>query len=150
MAIVRLIYFSDFRIDVKNGQMSQKITEIIDVSERNNAAKGITGALVFDRNWFVQVLEGAMDDVWETFKTIERDPRHVNIRFVEMITVPSRRFSDWRMGCAERVTQHDAVFAPYLYDGRFEPANMSGDMIVSMMVDLSSKCFVPPFSSRAR
>ena len=143
MAIVRLIYFSKVQADTDICQIS----EILEASERNNAARGLTGALVFDSEWFVQVLEGRLDDVWATYKVIERDPRHANISFVEMVTVPSRRFGDWRMGCAERSAKHDAVFAPYLYDGRFQPANMAGDTILSMMVDLSSSCFVRPPTS---
>ena len=144
MAIVRLIYFSDFCIELDSGTMSQQLSDILDASERNNAANGVTGALVFDSKWFVQVLEGKLDDVWSTYKKIERDPRHANVSFVEMVTVPSRRFGDWRMGCAESLAKHDAVFAPYLYGGRFVPANMAGDTILSMMMDLSSGYFARP------
>lgn len=146
MALVRLIYFSEFGLDLNRAPMIQQLCEILDASERNNAANGITGALAFDSEWFVQVLEGALDDVWATYKRIELDPRHANIRFVEMATVPSRRFGDWRMGCAE-LAKHEAVFAPYLHSGRFKPATMSGDKIVSMMMDLSSGCFARPSKS---
>jgi hypothetical protein len=85
------------------------------------------------------LLEGTLDDVWSTYKRIELDPRHANIRFVEMVTVPSRRFGDWWMGCAERVTKHEAVFAHYLYNGQFVFANMASEMILYMMEDLSSR-----------
>jgi hypothetical protein len=56
-----------------------------------------------------------------------------------MVTVPSRRFGDWWMGCAERVTKHEAVFAHYLYNGQFVFANMASEMILYMMEDLSSR-----------
>ncbi len=142
MAIVRLIYLSDFLLDLKRGVMLEQLADILDASNRNNSANGITGALVFDKKWFVQVLEGSLEAVWATYKRIEHDPRHANVRFVEMLAVPSRRFCDWRMACAERIAQTEAVFAPYLLDGRFEPANMGGNMILSMMLDLSLGGFV--------
>lgn len=146
MSLVRLIYFSECRMERKNSPVLQQLNEILDASERNNAANAITGALIFDAKWFVQLLEGTLDDVWATYKRIEMDPRHDNVRFVEMVTVPSRRFGDWCMGYGERAARHEAVFAPYLYEGRFVPANMSGGMILSMMLDLSSS-FVRPSST---
>ncbi len=138
MTIVRLIYFSELSIDAKNGSMIDQINKILVSSQKWNQIKNITGALIFDSKWFVQVLEGDLDEVWNLYRKIESDPRHVNSRFVEMVTVPSRRFSDWSMGYAERSEQSAAVFAPYLYDGKFEPAFMSGDRIMSLMVDVSS------------
>lgn len=146
VAIVRLIYFSEVRIEREQGLLIEQLNKILDASKRNNAANNISGALVFDTEWFVQALEGRLDDVWATYKRIGVDPRHANIRFVEMVTVPSRRFGNWCMGCGERAAKHDAVFAPYLYEGKFRPANMSGDMILSMMEDLSSCFFGPPSS----
>ncbi len=147
MSLVRLIYISDVRIDLKNGPMLAQLRDILDASDRNNSAYGITGGLVFDSESFVQVLEGTLESVWSTYKRIERDSRHDHVKFVEMSAVPSRRFGDWFMGCAERVSQHDEIFAPYLYRGRFEPAYMPAGMIMSLMSDLSARCFAPPTTS---
>lgn len=138
MAIVRLIYFSEFRVDINKGTMLLQVNDILDSSRRNNYKNNITGALVFDDNWFIQVLEGAPDDVWTLYKKIELDRRHANIQFLEMRSVPTRRFGNWLMGFAERVGKHAAIFAPYLYNGKFEPSYMTSELILSLMLDLSS------------
>ena len=147
MATVRLIYFSEICIDNENIPMIEQLNQILDAAQKFNSTKNITGALIFDNKWFVQVLEGTLEDVWALYKKIELDPRHVNIRFVEMLTVPSRRFSHWSMGYAERTEQSAAVFAPYLYDGKFEPAYMASERIMSLMVDVSSSFDRPSASA---
>ena len=138
MTLARLIYFSENKIKASKGQVLENLNEILDAANRNNQAQGITGALVFDSHWFVQVLEGERDDVWSAFVRIERDPRHTNVQFVEMAAVLTRRFGDWWMGCVQRADELDAVFAPYLFSGQFRPDFMSGATILSLMLDVST------------
>ncbi len=137
MDILRLVYFSQYRVDPSRGPVFSQLNQIIDSSNRNNKARNITGALLFDSNWFVQCLEGALTDVWGTFQRIEHDHRHANICFLEMTKIPSRRFGNWWMGDARRTPENAALFAPYLYNGRFVPDNMAPDVIVSLLIDLT-------------
>jgi hypothetical protein len=147
MTLTRLIYFSESKIDAANGQILHSLNNILDAANRNNQAQGITGALVFDIRWFVQLLEGPRDSVWSAFVKIERDPRHTNVQFVEMAAVPTRRFGDWWMGCTQRVDDLDAVFAPYLFDGQFRPDCMGATMLHSLMLDLSAGCLIRSFAT---
>ena len=137
MDIVRLIYFSEYRIDPSKGPVFTQLTEILDASNRNNQAKNITGALLFDNNWFVQCLEGALNDVWTTFQRIEQDHRHANVSFLEMAKIPSRRFGNWWMWGAQKTEENAALFEPYLYNGRFMPDNMAPNVILSLLMDLA-------------
>jgi hypothetical protein len=75
--------------------MSHQVDEILRVSTINNEARAITGSLIFDRDWFVQVLDGRLEDVWGTFRHIFPDSRHTDVRFVEMLAVPHRLFGNW-------------------------------------------------------
>jgi hypothetical protein len=136
MSLVRLCYVSQNRVDFRKGSMISQLGDVLDAAERYNARHGITGALVFDRDWFVQVLEGQLHAVWAVFDRLARDKRHSNIRFVEMKEACSRRFGDWWMGCAERNARTEPAFLPYLSDGRFAPMTMSADAILSLLLDL--------------
>jgi len=137
MAVQRLAYFSSFGLEPGRGYLIRQLNDILRVSNRNNQTKGITGALIFDMNWFVQVLEGDRDVVWSVFQKIERDERHRDVKLVEFVTVPGRYFGNWWMGCAEFNEDLAATFRPYLRNGQFHPPDMSALEILSLMVDLS-------------
>ncbi len=137
MTCTRLIYISRSRISLSNGSIIGLINDILSASNRNNQADDITGALIFDSNWFVQVLEGQRDKVWSRFKKIEQDPRHTDVIPIDISMVPGRRFGKWWMGCVERSSGNEAVFTRYLREGRFEPDKMLSIELLSLMIDLS-------------
>jgi Sensors of blue-light using FAD len=136
MVMVRLIYFSEYRVDVARGTMISQLNAILGTANRSNQANGITGALVFDSEWFVQMLEGERDAVWSTFKRIERDNRHSNVMPAELTGIAERKFGRWWMGCAERNARNASSFARYLHDGRFRPNQMSADDLRALLIDL--------------
>ena len=136
MTVVRLIYFSEYRIDLAMGTMIAQLNDILTKANRFNREKSVTGALVFDSEWFVQVLEGNRDAVLSIFKKIERDKRHDHVTLVEMVEAPERAFGKWWMGCTERNERTASTFAPFLHDGRFRPEDMSAHDILSLMIGL--------------
>lgn len=71
--------------------------EILRVSRRNNQAAGVTGLLIRDGDWFMQILEGPVEVVPPLMRRIEADSRHrdVSIRMVRFVA--KRRFGDWTM-----------------------------------------------------
>ena len=64
----------------------------------NNAAKGITGMLIYGNATFLQVLEGEEEVVDDLFENIRRDPRHSNVEILHRKTIERRQYSDWSMG----------------------------------------------------
>jgi len=138
MQVTRLVYISDYCIDFQSGSVIQHLNDILQTANRNNEANNITGALIFDSEWFVQALEGERSRVWETFCRIERDRRHANVTVVEMLTASERLFGQWWMGCAERTAKNTAIFEPFLRAGRFKPDEMTRYEILSLMTNLAS------------
>lgn len=139
MVISRLIYTSRLSVNFTNDAFIEQLSSILNASTRHNQVEDITGALIFDNNWFVQVLEGSRDKVWSLFKKIERDSRHTAVIPVDISMVSGRRFGQWWMGCAERNSGNEALFARYLLDGRFEPDKMQSIELLSLMIDLSEQ-----------
>jgi hypothetical protein len=134
--MLRLIYVSEFNIDTAEAPLLVQLNAILDSANRHNERNGITGVLVFDRNWFVQLLEGEERAVRDTYRRLEADPRHRGIRFVEAVAVPGRLFGQWWMGCAERGPANEAIFAPFLLRGRFQPNTMSGAELLALLTAL--------------
>jgi hypothetical protein len=73
-----------------------QITEILEVSRRNNEQRGITGMLLYREGRFLQVLEGEREPVLELIKTIRRDPRQKAFTVLYESEWP-RLFGGWFM-----------------------------------------------------
>ena len=78
------------------------VNEIVAVSRRRNPARGITGALLFDGEYFGQLLEGGEAEVTELIRRIEADPRHCAL--TTLFRGPAeaaRQLRVWRSGYCE-------------------------------------------------
>jgi hypothetical protein len=137
MPLSRLIYYSEYQIVRGEVSVLGQLSRILSSANRNNKAQGLTGALIFDELWFIQVLEGNREAVWRTFQRICEDERHGNVVLVEMREVAERRFGNWWMGLATRNDQTEAAFAPYLRSGHLSPPAMSAEMMLDLMVALA-------------
>ena len=76
---------------------AHRVDEIVTVARSRNEKLSLTGALIYTRTHFAQVLEGdgaAIDDV---MTSITCDPRHRNLRTVADETIEARYFPDWTM-----------------------------------------------------
>lgn len=137
MCLMRLTYFSTLNFDpVKNNFLGQ-LTDIVNAANSNNCKNEITGALIADTNWFVQILEGERDAVWSTFKRIEKDDRHSGVTPIEMVVAPDRYFGNWWMTFTERSAANTSQFAPFLVHDVFDPSKMLPDQILSLMINLT-------------
>lgn len=75
--------------------------QILATSRRNNAACGVTGALLYSRGLFVQILEGSFDAVQSVFERIQVDLRHDDVVVIATESVTERLFAEWSMAAAE-------------------------------------------------
>jgi hypothetical protein len=64
----------------------------------NNARDGVTGALMYSGERFVQILEGPAAQVQQKMDTIALDPRHRTVEVMRRQTVAERQFPEWTMG----------------------------------------------------
>lgn len=137
MPLIRLTYFSENQIDPAAGSAVRILGQILGASNKYNQKSGITGALVFDDQWFVQSLEGDRSKVWATFDRIRKDPRHSDVVIAEVVDLQSRIFANWWMGLATRTAATEHAFAPYLLRGRLDPREMTASDMLSLMKALS-------------
>jgi len=63
-----------------------------------NAVRDVTGLLLYREGSFYQVLEGSESAVMATFRAIEGDPRHKEVRILFDGETDAREFADWKMG----------------------------------------------------
>lgn len=76
----------------------EELAELLEKSRKANAAKGISGMLVYHQGSFLQILEGPAHVVEDLLKTIAGDPRHKNMRVLFKDLVEDAEYEDWSMG----------------------------------------------------
>lgn len=83
-----LIYCSH----VNDGLSPEALDVMLTEGRERNAARGITGILLFDGIHFVQLLEGPAPRLDALLESIRRDPRHRNVVVLLQDNGPCRRF----------------------------------------------------------
>jgi hypothetical protein len=74
------------------------IAALLTTSRANNERHGLTGALLYHRGRFVQMLEGPDETVRARFDVIAADPRHRNVQTMREQRIAERQFPEWTMG----------------------------------------------------
>jgi len=77
------------------------IAALLTQARANNERDGITGALLYHRERFIQIVEGDDEIVRERFATISTDPRHRSVRMMREKRILERQFPQWTMGFRE-------------------------------------------------
>ena len=130
--LVRLIYHSENRLGAP-----AELNAILDVSNVNNQRDDITGALLFDAHWFIQILEGEREAVSATLTRIIADPRHSAITVMDVQTVESRMFAKWWMGGANLQGESDVLLKRHGLGPPLDPRKMSGRHAVALALDVA-------------
>ncbi len=76
------------------------LADILATSDRNNRRDGVTGALVVTATRFLQILEGARQDLDRTLDRLRDDSRHHDIAILCRGPIHHRRFANWTMAAA--------------------------------------------------
>jgi len=93
-ALRRVIYLSRSRRHYRGNELLALCARFA----ANNGLKGISGVLVMTGDHFVQILEGAPESLDTLLKSIERDPRHIDFRYLLDEPIEHRLFGAWSMG----------------------------------------------------
>lgn len=135
--LTRLIYHSENHLGAKGG-MIDDLNAILAASQRNNEKAGITGALIFDTMWFIQILEGERDAVSAALRRIMGDRRHDDLVIMDCRPAEARLFGNWWMGLAMLRGDNGALFSRHGIGPRLDPRNLSGDQVLALARELAS------------
>lgn len=136
--LFRLCYYSINLIKQSPNPRHSELRKIILAAGANNRTLGITGGLMFNRDYFGQVLEGDRSSVSELFCRIAKDPRHRSIVIVEASVVDQRIFERWSMGLAEKTETAELLNSKYGLVEGFNPSAMSANSFVNYLFEMVS------------
>ena len=80
---------------------AQALEAIVSTSQKNNAARGVTGMLCHYDGSYLQFLEGEPQQLLSLYEVIRGDPRHMGIVEVFREPITERMFPDWTMALAK-------------------------------------------------
>ena len=136
MTLHRLVYYSRNYIPDES-RMPAEVDKILAISRCNNAAAGVTGALMFNAGCFAQVLEGDREVVEATFERIQQDERHGDVSLLAFDEVEGRAFGEWSMGFVGASHQNAATFAPVGHGSGFNLDRITGNDLFKLLHDLA-------------
>jgi len=136
--LFRLSYYSTNLIKKSANPGDSELRKIILAAGANNRILGITGGLMFNRNYFGQVLEGDRSSVSDLFCRIAKDQRHRSLVIVEASVVDRRMFGHWSMGLAEKTETAELLNSKYGLVEGFNPGAMSADDFLNYVFEMIS------------
>jgi blue light- and temperature-responsive anti-repressor len=129
----RLIYVSRNVMPGDPAAVRAGIDQILAASRRNNRRAGVTGALLFNRGGFAQILEGQSASVGEVFERIQRDPRHAEVVALELTDLATRSFPSWSTAFVGANRADEQLFAGIAGRSAFDAARLSGEEIFTTL-----------------
>ena len=136
--LIRLTYASRSKgmlgaVDVK---------DIIRISQRNNAALGVTGALLLVNGVFLQCLEGSSAAVNTLYHRIALDPRHHQTSILAFAEIDRRCFGGWSMGLVPALGENLDLLKAYSPGPDFDPFAMRPSALDTLFSELVSRARV--------
>ena len=88
----QVIYVSE-----KTDTSSNSLTDIYDISQKNNSENGVSGCLLIGSNSYLQLLEGPDSAVENLYSKIKMDSRHKKVKKLFEQHIEEKLFSSWSM-----------------------------------------------------
>jgi hypothetical protein len=76
----------------------EDLIDLLREARELNDRDGVTGLLLYQDGYFLQVLEGAETNVRNTFERISHDDRHHDVQILFEDETDARHYPDWSMG----------------------------------------------------
>ena len=133
--ILRLTYISCYNTNNANIEVAR----ILEQARRNNERNGITGALVINESYFLQVIEGSRPIINALLQELVKDKRHLSLRIVECREVEQRRWGKWSMKYLNPNDLHNEDVLRFSSSAEFNPYLMSASQIMLFIEALSKR-----------
>ena len=135
--LYRCVYYSKNLIAGGSLRIAEEIESILAAARRNNPPLSVTGALVFNRGQFAQVLEGPCPSVESLFEKILRDERHGDIQVLGFGAARERMFSNWSMAFLGRSREDQDLFGHFGRQTGFKAERIEGDRLLEIVRHLA-------------
>lgn len=131
--MVRLTYISRYNIHNPDGE----VLRILAQAQRNNMRNGITGALVFNHQYFLQSVEGSRPLINDLLRKLINDNRHFSLQIIQCDEIIQRRWEQWSMKYLIPSADNKEHVLKFSAGTEFNPYLMSALQILLLMDSLA-------------
>jgi len=123
-----------------NPNVSAKdFNEILQQAQINNAANGITGMLTFNKDYFLQTIEGPRAQINRLLYSLISDERHHDLQIIDTRELKHREWSKWSMNYASPTEENAAIYLKYSTTIGFNPYLLNAESAHGLMNELSAQ-----------
>lgn len=130
--LVRLTYISR----ASDGLDASQRKEILNTARTNNSANGISGILIFNKDYFLQTIEGSRPLINGLLNALIADPRHHDLQIIECETVYERKWVKWSMNYVTPTASNKDDFMKFSTDLEFNPYTMNKTSLQKLITSL--------------
>lgn len=123
MTLSRLVFYS--RTNLKIGESAGMIRGLLQSCSEYSPVSGLTGGLVFNEKFFMQVMEGSREQVSRHLATLFVDPRHEGLTVLSIEEIVRREFEGWAVGYAGHTIDAERLYLRYCPTVDVNPTLMS-------------------------
>lgn len=134
MFLVRLVFFSRNCVNMSDSRIAT-IKSILQTCSEYSISSGITGGLVFNERHFLQVMEGARDQISRNLKALYVDKRHEDVTVVSCRPVEERIFHGWSVGYAAKSLDAEQITMKYGLGVDLDPSKMTPQGIEAFVAE---------------
>ena len=134
MNLIRLIYASR----VSTTCDFEGLRAVLNSAYKNNPSRNLTGVLCYDPNYFLQWLEGPVEEVHDLYSEILRDDRHTEPVLLDHSSVTQRFFPTWAMAYLTTQAADQKLLFEYTQGQPFNPMNFSGPTACEFLIKLAA------------
>ena len=132
--LISMTYASRAHPDVS----AKVFNEILQQAQNNNAANGITGMLIFNKDYFLQTIEWPRAQINRLLYGLISDQRHYDLQLLETREIKHRGWAKWSMNYASPTEKNAAVYLKYSTTVNFNPYLLNAESANELMRELSS------------
>jgi len=130
--LIRLIYASETAAPMG----PTEVQALLSLARRKNRLRDITGLLVFDSRYFLQVLEGDREAVSELYCRLAQDVRHRRLTLMQADPIDQRRFVDWSMGFVAADALGRGLMLRHGSSSHFDPFQLRASSALALLTEL--------------
>jgi Sensors of blue-light using FAD len=138
MSLARIVFYTRNMTKDAGGSHADVVKGILSSCSKHDNASGITGALLFDRRYFLQTMEGDRTLLTNQLKNIAIDERQSGLTLMSFSAIEKREFLGWTVGYAGHEETIDRLYLSYGLHPEFDPTRMSEHSAVRMLHDFCS------------
>ena len=133
--LISLTYASRANADVS----PEDFQTILEQAQENNRQNAVTGMLTFNREYFLQTIEGPRSQINQLLAKLIDDPRHHDLQVIESKEIKAREWAQWSMNYASPTESNRATYLKYSTTVDFNPYLLNVDSARLLLRDLGRK-----------